>query len=238
MEDYCVTALKEGVEILCFTDHIECDPESRYFTYASFDFDAYRKAFETCRARYEPKGLRLFLGYEFGEPHRHPKEFEKVLSTKPDFVIGSVHRAYDLYKNRGQLTPEKLWETQYEETRRLIRFGGFDALAHLDFPKKKGLPYLYDAAATAEILRLLVSNGICLEINTSSLTCMNETAPSLKTAKVYRDLGGTRVTVSSDSHSVRTLAFRFSETVRALAGGLRAGYFDQRKFIPFRTENA
>ena len=231
MEEYCEAALREGVTMLCFTDHIECDPLSRYFTYDTFDFAAYRNAFETCRQTYEAQGLQLLFGYEFGEPHRHPKEFEKVLATRPDFVLASVHRAYDLYKNGGQLTPEALWEMQYDETLRMVRFGGFDALAHLDFPKKKGLPFLYDATAVAEILQTVVAQGICLELNTSSLLSMNETAPSLQTAELYRDFGGKNVTISSDSHSFQTLAFRFTETLEALPHGLTAGYFRQRKFF-------
>ena len=231
MEEYCLAALQKHVGIVCFTDHIECDEHSPYYTLGNFDFAGQRNEFEKLRDLYAPKGLKLLLGYELGEPHRYPKVLEFLLSKQPDYILGSVHCAYDRYHHEKDLTPEELWEQHYAETLKLARFGGVDVLAHLDFPKKKAVPFLKNKTMQHEILQACVKNGIALEVNTSALPAAAETAPSLTAVREYLSLGGSRVTVSSDAHEAAKLGYAVAETREALPPEAIVGYFEGRKFF-------
>jgi histidinol phosphatase-like PHP family hydrolase len=80
--------------------------------------------------------------------------------------------------------------------------GGFDALAHADFPKR----YLKEkveprADLLADMVAALVSKGIALELNSSPLRkgC-KERYPSELILRAYLDSGGRAVTLGSDAH--------------------------------------
>lgn len=52
-----------------------------------------------------------------------------------------------------------------------------------------------------EILKVVIANGKGIEINTSSIRYgLSDTTPSRAILKLYHDLGGTIITIGSDSH--------------------------------------
>ncbi|MDQ7779701.1 MAG: histidinol-phosphatase HisJ family protein [Planctomycetota bacterium] len=118
----------------------------------------------------------------------------------------------------------------------IARTAEFDVLAHFDLIKWQGAATWADdrlarcAEAANGILKLLVSRGKGLEVNTKGLrlTC-NETFPSLALLRAYRQAGGEIVTVGSDAH-------RAEETGSGIAtayGLLREAGF---KFVSFFRE--
>ena len=88
-----------------------------------------------------------------------------------------------------------------------MRAGGFDALAHFDFPKRYYGDCIDPDGLLPEIVQTLVKNNICPEINTSSLRkgCA-ETLPGAELLALYRECGGRDVTIGSDAHTPQDLA--------------------------------
>lgn len=81
--------------------------------------------------------------------------------------------------------------------------GGFDALGHMDFPKRYYGKIYYEEATINEIFRNLLDEDLVIEINTSSLRKGHEQMmPSGKLLEIYKANGGKYVTIGSDSHVV------------------------------------
>jgi histidinol-phosphatase (PHP family) len=89
----------------------------------------------------------------------------------------------------------------YQETLKAIQFGGFDSLAHIDFPKRY-LPGQYEPMAELEsIMQALVKQNIALELNSSPIRKgLSEICPSKTILELYVQRGGRKITVGSDAH--------------------------------------
>ncbi len=70
----------------------------------------------------------------------------------------------------------------------------------------------------AEVLRQVVSDGKGIELNTSGIRYgLGDFQPSREILELYRDLGGTVVTVGSDSHTPDHLGSYLRLAYRELA---------------------
>ena len=82
------------------------------------------------------------------------------------------------------------------------------------------------------ILRYLIENGKCLEINTGGLKYgLGETNPSTDVLRRYRELGGELITVGSDAHVPEYLSYEFDRVSKILTelGFRYYTIFEQRK---------
>ncbi len=233
MESNVIMALQRGIDVLCFTDHIEC---GHINTFKDFPFVARKKEFDGLVKRYGDR-IKLLLGFEMGSPHRHPEELAFLRSLKPDMIIGSVHypAVYNnIYTKLSSLEYAKLYNS---EVRKMVEFGGFDVLGHADMPKKYQPDYQEDAEFLLETLRICVQNGIVPEMNTSSMR-KTDVAPltlepmiSRSLAREYASMGGKYVTISSDSHGRETLGSYFLDTFDAISDVLSPCYFERGKLV-------
>lgn len=229
MEQYIAQALKTGIDVLCFTDHI--DVNKHYNTFEGFPFQRRKEEFERVRDKYADK-LKLLYGFEVGEPHLNPKVMEKVYAQNPDMIIGSVHHPLD-YLNIDYWVSRREYERMYNEcVRQMVMHGGFDVLGHADMPKKYHDDYAEDVDYITETLRLCVKGNIVPEINTSSLHSGEDTMPSIAAIGRYLQCGGKYVVINSDSHTPDTLGYAFDETRSKLPDGLTLCYFENRKIVP------
>jgi histidinol-phosphatase (PHP family) len=234
MGEICRAAVERGLEYIAFTEHLDLFPGDP--GYGFFNPEQYFKAVDSARRECGDR-LRVLTGLEFGEPHRYPGKFEEFTKLGFDFILGSVHMVDEVFVGERSLlakyTAAELFERYYAEVLAAVEFGGFDALAHFDFPKR------YHGAApvsgqVAGILQEMVKNGIALEVNTSPLRKgLKECAPGLDILLQYSDLGGTKITIGSDAHQAGDVGAGFSEAGAMLAGldRLQAGVFVGREFI-------
>ena len=228
MEQYAQRAIELGLDVICFTDHI--DINKHYNTFADFDFDGRIKEFEQVKKRYGDK-LLILLGFEMGEPHLHPKETAFLRTLKPDMIIGSIHHPLDYEQNTNVTRRE--YERIYDRyVRQMVQYGDFDVLGHMDMPKKYHSDYIEDFDYVCETLKLCVSRNITPEINVSSLANGSEPMPSLKAINYYRSVGGKYVTVNSDSHNVNSLGSGI-HLVDKLPDGIRQCYYVRGKIQTF-----
>jgi histidinol-phosphatase (PHP family) len=202
LEAMCASALANGLSGVCFTEHFDANPIDAGFGF--YDDAAFSEAIERARERFDGR-LSIAKGIEFSEPHRWPREYERTLAFGFDFVLASIHYLGDDWVGDPsfvrRLGVEGVFERHYEETLALCRTGGFDALAHIDFPKRYLGRSSEPEAVIAETMRALVSSGASLEINTSPLRKgLPEPCPSGRLLAAYAREGGRFVTLGSDAH--------------------------------------
>ncbi|MCH5160107.1 MAG: histidinol-phosphatase HisJ family protein [Clostridiales bacterium] len=241
MEQYAEKAAERGIDVVCFTDHIDCN--RHYNTFDGFLFEERKSEFERLKKRFAGK-VELLLGFEIGEPHLHPDVMQAVYATKPDMIIGSIHFPAD-YEQREGRYPKREYEQLYNRyVREMVMHGGFDVLGHADMPKKyytRGTSdsesYVEDLDYIGETLRLCVEKGIIPELNTSSLrNGLTDTMPSLKAIEYYLKCGGKFVTINSDSHDVNDLGRDYGQIFAKLPDKLQTCYFVNRQLKVAKTK--
>ena len=105
----------------------------------------------------------------------------------------------------------------------LAAYGGFDTLAHLDYPIRKLRGKIPNTSMLAyrdliePVLELLVQKNIALEINTrGTYDWQNRVGPEDWVLERYRELGGKYVTIGSDAHVTKYVGAGFTEAAAAL----------------------
>ena len=233
MDTYLPQARALGVEYLCFTDHVDCNPNDMGYGY--YDVEGY---FEALHAL-DTAGVHVLSGMEFGEPHRYPQAFAKLCELPYDFVMGSVHFCDftpDLFFSglmMNGVTVQQCYSAYWQQVRMCVEFGGFDVLGHIDIPKRYYKELVYDPDELRGIFRIMLKNGIIPEINTSSLSrgC-DEPMPGRELLELYKAEGGLYVTVGSDAHSVDALGAHNAYAQALIRSvGLREVVFVKREMV-------
>lgn len=225
LTEICQSARDHRVDIIALTDH--CDmldgPEG---------ISAYLACERELRESYESldkTGLQVLYGVEIGNPHEFSRETEEFLALRKfDFIIGSVHflpDGSDIYKLPYATSEEidDMFRQHFRSMQKLVEYGGFDTLAHMDYPIRKLQGKLPGVSIRAyrdliePILQTLVQKEIALEINTrGTYDWQNRVGPEDWVLECYRKLGGKYVTIGSDAHVPKYVGAGFDEAVAAL----------------------
>ena len=206
--DIAQAAQKKGLREICFTDHWDYLP-NREDDHKLFSLDEYNAAYGSLYV----DGLKIRRGIELGLNEWNMNECAQTLSKKSfDFVIGSVHYAdgYDPYDPRyweGK-SAQTAYTRYLEKVLECVRLhSDFDVLGHLTYvckspcnPYHAPLSYKECSDISDEIMRILISRGKGIEINTSGIDRGVGLLPSADHVRRFRELGGEIVTVGSDSH--------------------------------------
>ena len=180
----------------------------------------------------------------------HQDEFlhcDRFLQQYPfDFVIGSIHECQGLPASKAVFfehrTKTQAYETYYATILECIQhFDNFDVIGHLDYCKRyypgDYMPgdHLIAQPLIEEILRTLIAKGKGIEVNTSgfrhtSHMCM----PHYDILALYRQLGGTRITIGSDSHRDEFVGFHADDAATQLKqlGFTHISTFEKRVELP------
>ena len=207
----CETAFQKGIAMLAVTDHVEL---------VEYRQGGYDRAAEESWAFMEravvPRTVRLLRGIELGEPCYDTVLADNVLAAHPyDFVLASQHRLSDElpdyyfidYSGWTDKAVTREMERYFAELLRVVRWNGFDSLAHLTYPfrylpeKWRNGDYTPWRGVLDEMLGFLAENGKALEINTSGIRKgQGMTSPDLPLIKRFYELGGKYITIGSDAH--------------------------------------
>ena len=208
-EEMLQAALNAGLKEICFTDHIDYDPMD-LDRKIRFDTEDYNKAYDHLQA----EGIKIRRGFEFGMLEDNKETFAQDVKRRQfDFVLGSVHfiDGLDPYFDpfwQGR-TMDQAELRYFEDLLACVRaHDDFDVLGHLTYISKAwanptNRPIRFDAyrELTDEIMRLLVSKGKGMEINTSGKDPVGVYLPSVEYLKRFKELGGDIITVGSDAHN-------------------------------------
>lgn len=220
-EEMALAAKAAGLQEICFTDHLDymlCTPRSQ----TAFTQDAYCEAFSSLKV----PGLTIRHGVEVGLTPWNKEEINQDLSAYPyDFVLGSVHFIDDkdpyfshYWVDKDPLVAERQY---FEEMLTCLKIhDNFDVLGHLTYISKcKGhpcpriIPLEEYREIITEILKLLISKGKGIEVNTSGMNRCNDFLPGLPYLKLFKELGGKIITVGSDSHDVSRVGQHTAEVL-------------------------
>ncbi len=205
------TAVSRGLQTVAVTDHVEL------VNYRGGAYDT--AAVESRRMMAEatvPKGLRLLRGIELGEPCANEALAASILEEGPyDFVLASQHRLSEEvedyyfidYSGWSDQAVIAEMERYFTEVLKVVRWNGFDSLAHLTYPFRYLPPkwregdYRPWQSLIDDILGTLAENGKALEINTSGIRKgLGQTSPDEPLVQRFVSLGGSLITVGSDAH--------------------------------------
>lgn len=230
MEQYAIQAIDRGIDIVCFTDHYECN---RYYdTTQSINLAKRAEQFHRLKAKYSSQ-VKLLLGVEFGEPHLNKQLHDMVLSLGLDMIIGSIHYPLDVQLLSAGDSNRRYYERMYDQyVWDMVSNGGIDVLGHIDLPKRYNSDYVADTAMQQQILQLCVQKGIVPEVNTSSVRRGLDPMPNLDMITYYQQVGGKYIVVNSDSHRPCDLGAGIADIVSALPRNLCRCYFENRVLKP------
>ena len=219
MEEVVKDAIALGLSEICFTDHVDYgvkrdlddDPlivDGRFL--ANVDYERYFPLIEELKRKYAGE-ITLKRGLEFGIQRHTVSDFEKLFCKYPlDFVILSVHQVDDKEFFLGDYQKGKSQkeynEGYYKEILYAVQhYKNYAVLGHLDhlvrYDQLGVYPFIKLKDLIAEILKVAIKDGKGLELNTSSIRYgLKDSTPSKDILMLYKDLGGTIITLGSDSH--------------------------------------
>lgn len=209
--DGCAQAQQRGIAGITLTDHMEFEYPNQAFSFI-FDPEARAKAIDQAQEKIGTS-FKILKGIELGfQPHLLDKMLTMIGTHTWDFVILSAHvvDGYDLCRPFFALskTKEQAY-TRYLETilESVTSFKNYDVIGHLGYicryaPYKDRSMPLADFPIIEKILQTIIADGKGIEVNTSGLrTDLGYTLPTVDVLKHYKELGGTVVTLGSDSHT-------------------------------------
>lgn len=225
MEQVIRDAIRLNLDELCFTEHVDYGVKPDWDKPATARFEnghpvtncpypAYFAELGRMREAYGSQ-IRIARGLEFGVQHHTMGAFDRVYDAyadRLDFVLLSIHQVGDREFWTGDFqrghTQREFTLAYYEELLRVARdFDHWSVIAHLDLirrydPTPTGPVSFEDVRdITAEILKVAISRGRGIEVNTSGWRYgLSGPQPTEDVLRLYRDLGGTVVTIGSDSH--------------------------------------
>lgn len=245
MEKMCEAAVEQGLTEVAFTDHYEFYAHGVHRKFFHADYvKQYWEELEQCREQFAGK-LTIRSGMEFGQLHLCPQDAFAIIREYPfDYLIGSVHKIENVdlgqmdfnTKNINQVT-----ESYYRHLIELSAYGEYDCLGHLNLIRRYLMRAGYRPDEDScleyvdEVLRNVIARGKGIEINTSGLRQgVQETLPGLRTLRRYRELGGTIVTVGSDSHRTQDVGADFDAAEKLLreAGFTEISAYERRRAVP------
>jgi len=229
--DYRSAAGTKGLEEICFTDHAPnpdgYDPRHRM---RLEQFPLYRDAVAAIRGDEAP---RVLFGVEADYYEGCERFLDSWLPAQGfDFVLGSVHFidgwGFDNPEERhiwDSVDVAATWRKYVEVIMRLVETRLFDAVGHMDLPKKFGhRPPDKDLKEMVQpVLDRMAEAGMGMELNTSGLRKpVGEIYPSPLIVSLAHERG-IPICFGSDAHSPSDVGIDFA---LALALAREAGYTD------------
>jgi len=197
-----------GLKEICFTDHYDYNSDVNK-KHELFDLSDYSNAYDDLTS----DSVLIRRGVEFSLTDWNLRELDLLLTERNfDFVIGSVHYVdgYDPYEIEywNGISVKEGYEKYLKRVLECVKkHSNFDVLGHLTYVSKSPncpIPTPVDfnefQDITDEIMKILVSKGIGMEINTSGVDKVGVFLPDTQYLKRFKELGGEIVTVGSDSH--------------------------------------
>ncbi len=231
MEQVVKDAIQKGIDELCFTEHVDygikVDWDSgQDIVYrggepmANANYPEYAKKIEELRKKYPE--ITLKMGLEFGIQSHTLPQYEALFKKYPfDFIIASIHQvdnkefwSQDFQKGRTQ---EEYNLAYYQEMLNVVKnFKNYSVLGHMDlivrYDQEGVIDFEKVKPIITDILKQVIQDGKGIELNTSYHRYgLQDTTPSKDILKLYKELGGTIITIGSDSHKPEHLGAYIDE---------------------------
>lgn len=238
MEETILSAIGKGVKEICFTEHIDYEYPDDSIVF-DLDIPAYTKQLNSLQDKYKDK-IVIKKGVEIGVQPHLLQRYQSLLNNEYfDFIICSMHttnrqdlHSGDFFKERS---PEAAYQLYYEELLTCVsNFEQYNVLGHLDLVKRYQPLESHEQfhEIIREIFKVIIPQGKGIEVNASGFGYGLGTAmPSKDILQLYAECGGQFVTLGSDAHFAKHVAYRFPEIIdQLLAVGIEyTATFTNRK---------
>ncbi len=223
-------SIKNNIDEITITDHIDPDFPGGSEEF-KFDLDEYINTLVDFKEKYKNR-IKLNIGVEFGMQPHLVKEYNEISRIEElDFIIVSTHVAEktnivtsDFFSDRSR---DEAHRAYFEDTLKNVKYiDGFSVYGHIDFIKRYGrgvhedfdiIDYNKHMDIIDEILKTIIEKGAGIEINTSAYRYgTHEPYPNSVILSRYKNLGGTIVTIGSDSHISEHIAMDFDKAFKLL----------------------
>lgn len=195
-------------------------------------------------------GKNVLVGVEIGEGIWHKSVARDIINeNRFDIVLGSVHAVkYKTFTmpystidfsafSQGEI--EEYLNSYFDDMLEMIETTDFDVLTHLTCPLRyitgkygKQVDLKIYSEKIEIILKNIIKKNIALEVNTSCLdSSYNSLMPNTDIIKQYNRLGGSLVTLGSDAHEAKRIAYGFDYALEELKklGFCDIYYYKDRK---------
>ena len=221
-----------GLDEICFTDHVDYEIKPDWTDQVehiirdgkpllNVDYPKYFKEIKELQKKYKGS-IVIKRGLEFGVQKHTINKYEELAKTwEMDFIILSIHQAegkefwnQDFQKGRTQ---QEYNTRYYQELYDVVTsFHDYSVVGHLDLIKrydKEGIyPFENSKEIITKILNYIIKDGKGIELNTSSFRYgLSDLMPARDILKLYLELGGTIITLGSDSHKQKHLGAHIKE---------------------------
>ncbi len=250
IEDMARANAKLGTGIFAVTDHFDTASHKTYDVFTPIK----KGHAEIAELRKKYPSELILRGIEISEGFRAPEIAKKAREMLDyDVIIGSVHLVRHPRLNYaysaidfGALAEEEIYDfldCYFDDMLTMLEKDDFDILAHLTCPLryingkyKRGVSLERYGEKITKILKKIISSGIALEVNTSSIDMLGDFMPGANILKEYRKLGGYLITLGSDAHVEKNASFGFGAARNALRtlGFENIYYYKNRK--PYQIE--
>lgn len=233
VDEFCQSALKNGIDFICFTNHAEkVNPENnKPEIHLDQFFDLYEKEkIEIAEAKQKYPALSLSHGIEFENRSSFKEKIKEITKKcKFDIILGSLHVIKDAsISNKNSLSflqtqkEEEIYNLYFAETLELLDYMEMDVLAHFDIIKRYGnecfsrFEYAKYKTVVDKVLDKIKEKNIALEINTSGFfQAPEESYPGYDIiTEAYQK--GIDLTIGSDAHSPVNLGRGIKDTIDRL----------------------
>ncbi len=230
--EYIIKAIEEGIDIYGFSDHAPMDFDKKYRM--SFDaMKSYEDEILSLKNEFQDR-VDIRLGYEVDYIKGHM--FEKVLSAKVDYLIGSVH----FLDNWGFDNPEyikgyegrdidTIWQEYFNAVEQMAKMGRFNIVGHIDLMKVFNFLPKKDIRLIAKnAIKAIKEAGMSVEINAAGYRKpVKEQYPSKYILEVCYE-ANIPITFGSDAHSIEQVGLNYT---RALEFAKSIGYSNCVSYI-------
>lgn len=173
-----------------------------------------------CQEAEQKIGIKILKSLEVDYHKDFENEIKKYLYLDIDYLTLSSHYVEDREANDenklihigfeenmnyfiNKYGEEKLYESYFQNQMNGIKSGLFGLVAHLDFFGR--FLKKYDSSNVMKyvepVLREIIKRNMYLEINIAK----EKPQPSIEIIKKYKELGGNKLCLGSDSHSIKHL---------------------------------
>lgn len=222
-------AVQIGLKEIAITDHLDYLWPDKSTMFEMIEPDKYHKAVEDANKVFGNR-ITVKKGIEIGiQPDCIAQSKKFLEGWNYDFVILSIHCVDGMDISEGIFyqgkTPEEAFKRYYEEVLFAVNhFEQFNVIGHLDFIRRyipdpffKKPVYSCFYEIIDKILKTLISKNKGIEVNTSGFRYgLNSFTPEFELVKRYKKLGGSIITVGSDSHSPEYVGSNINQAVELI----------------------
>lgn len=253
--DICQAEIAAGVKIMAVADHCDvfmCTDNPGFDMYSN-QIAAFREAKQVDSEVGD--ACKVLTGIELGEGNWYPENTKKVVKMLPyDVIVGATHavkcpriegktgmqQAFSQFpwETMPQEEIDQFFEMYFDEILDTVENVDIDIVAHIGCPRgyilRKGGQWLdlhpYEDKIR-KILQVIIRRGIALEVQSSYLKQYGFLNPDDWILKMYKEMEGYLITLSTDAHSPARAGINFKEAVAMLKeiGFHNIFYFQNRR---------